>query len=232
MKTLRRILVCCAGLIGVFTSFSLRAEDASLRPLPTIKAALTNKSEAATKTLLDELQKLIKSVAHKEYLCTYGLSSSNQSATIDPLTVFRVLFDSVLSELLTRKNEKVAAIMGDLLLSEDLNENDRRTIWSALRQLWKKDFPVILQANNPSQDKNYLLKLTTDSYVEVEVKKGDTLLRLAKKAYPDLSRWSATGIIAFMNDFTDQELIKVGTKLRIYPYQILKDTPASEAPDK
>lgn len=69
--------------------------------------------------------------------------------------------------------------------------------------------------------------MATDSKTEVEIQKGDTLSRIAKKAYPGLSMWSGADIISFLNDVPGGK-IKAGSRLKIFSYRILKDQPAGE----
>src|SRR6478736_2218188 len=175
MKILTLILVLCSVFASLVVPFCAQAEETTpsssqpirsqsttdLKRSPAIKEALTNKNETATSVLLEELRALIKAGAHEQFLCGNTLLSSNTVANVDPLSYARVLFDAVLIELLTRKSEKVTTFMGELLLSDEIGGQDHRTIWTALRGMSGKAFPVVLEATDPSQERKYLLRITT-----------------------------------------------------------------------
>ncbi len=233
-------MAVCYGLVLMLALESVqaqgnssKAEAAALIPenlkiegdltpfLPEIKLALKRKDEASTTLLVRTLTVLFKARANERYLC--GNTSFATNSAVDILSYPRVLFDAVLDELLSRDDKPVSTLMKQLLLSENLDEGDKRRIWDGLKRMSGIDSPVVLQATDPSQNRRYILRMDTDSKSEVEVKKGDTLLRIAKRSYPELSVWSGVDIISFMNGLDSDDLIDVGSKLKIYRYRIIRN---------
>jgi len=233
-------MAVCYGLVLVLALQSVQAQgnapkataaalipenlkiDDDLTPfLPEIKLALKRKDEASAVLLVRTLTVLFKARANERYLC--GNTSFVTNSAVDTLSYPRVLFDAILDELLSRDGKPVFVSMQQLLLSENLGEGDKRRIWDGLKRMSGIDSPIALQATDPSQNRRYILRMDTDSKSEVEVKKGDTLLRIAKRSYPELSVWSGVDIISFMNGLDSEDLIHVGSKLKIYPYRIIRN---------
>jgi hypothetical protein len=214
--------VICGGAMLILTVCFLNSgtaqENAGDPSMQGIKEALKHKDETNTLVLIEKLKSLLNEKANQLFICGNGLPS-------DPLLHPHILFDTILDELISRDGKPVLQLMQNLLLNENLNEDDKRKIWQALERKSGSAFPVILEATDHSQTRQYLLQIETNIKSEVEVKKGDTMLRIAKKTYPDLGMWSGADIISFMNGFHWYDPIMVGDKFKIYSYKIVKEIP-------
>lgn len=206
-------------VLALSSCYSVTAQVEAANPsLQAIQQALTHKDETNTIVLVEELKRLLDAKANQFFVCGNGPSSDSQS---NP----HALFDAVLDELISRDGKPVVQMMKALLLNETIDENDKRKIWRAMEQKSADNFPIVLEAMDRSQTREYLLQIETNTKTEVEVRKGDTLLRIAQKAYPKLSIWSGADIVSFVNGFNLSNPIKAGSKLKIYPYKIIKDNP-------
>ena len=57
--------------------------------------------------------------------------------------------------------------------------------------------------------------------------KGDILLQIARRSYPQLSQWAAIDALAFINNLKNPESIRPDQTLSVYDYEIIKDVQAS-----
>ena len=90
-----------------------------------------------------------------------------------------------------------------------------------------KDAPFTLPATDRAQTREYFLRFDPKRSRAVVVRKGETLLPIARRAYPQLSQWAAIDALAFINNLKNPESIRPDQTLIIYDYEIVKDVRAS-----
>ena len=135
-------------------------------------------------------------------------------------------FEKLVNELTVRGGESVRQVFKNVLLEEKLDSNDKKLVRNLFQKEWHEDIPFTLALADRTQTRQLLLRFDPGKVTSVNIKKGDTLLPIARKAYPKLSQWDAEEALVFINGLADTEMLHPNQMLNIYGYELIKDSPA------
>lgn len=136
-------------------------------------------------------------------------------------------FLMMVNELDKRDGENVRECFKRVLVANRLAADEKRVVRRCLRKVNGPDVPFTLPATDPTQRREYLLRFVPAKRRAITVSKGDNLERIARAVYPKLSRWSALDLLVFINELPNADLIREGSTLYAYDYEIVNDQQAS-----
>ena len=192
--------------------------------LPTngeVEQEIADKSDKGTQSLIKTLTAIESQNIF--YICTTGNFTEEERMSA-PL--MHDTFEKLVNELTVRGGESVRQAFKNVLLEEKLNSNDKKLVRNLFQKEWHEDIPFTLALADRTQTRQLLLRFDPGKVTSVNIKKGDTLLPIARKAYPKLSQWDAEEALVFINGLADTEMLHPNQMLNIYGYELIKDSPA------
>jgi hypothetical protein len=99
-------------------------------------------------------------------------------------------FRKIVRELARRGGEPISQAFKQVLLEEKLGPPEKNLVRRSLREEACEDAPFTLLATDRTQTREYLLRFDPKKSRTVVVLNGDTLVQIARRAYPRLRRRS------------------------------------------
>jgi hypothetical protein len=192
--------------------------------LPTageVEKYLIDRSEPSTQRLIWTLESIESQKLY--YIDNFCHPTEDQKMEGPPM------YDSfvkIVHELASRGGKQVCLAFEEVLTQQKLDFREKSLVRESLRRDLNEDAPFTLPATDRAQSRQYLLRFNPKEDTKVVVNKGGVLLKIARKAYPQLSQWSAVDIVSFINDIQKTDSVHPNQILNIYKYEIVQDSPA------